>query len=232
MPLAAPASGWRGSSGSVAGEGTGEHVPCVDGGCCCWSQRGWGEVKRKKCGAVGPTSASCGGRESEPLSPGGEGSLCAACGGPGANVRGRVRARILERDGCLASEPARLHVPEASSRRSPDTPPCSPRLRTAERPELPERKGGEKETGASELLEASWQPLKARAAAVSQPEDPLCPAAGPVEPRTLLAHPGDVSGETPRLGRIAAGTDEDLCVNQWHRCPVAQSPFCSVESSI
>ncbi|XP_071661649.1 uncharacterized protein [Patagioenas fasciata] len=106
------------------------------------------------------------------------------------------------------------------------------RLRTAERPELPERKGGEKETGASELLEASWQPPKARAAAVSQPEDPLCPAAGPVEPRTLLAHPGDVSGETPRLGRIAAGTDEDLCVNQWHRCPVAQSPFCSVESSI
>ncbi|XP_071664692.1 uncharacterized protein [Patagioenas fasciata] len=85
------------------------------------------------------------------------------------------------------------------------------RLRTAERPELPERKGGEKETGASELLEASWQPPKARAAAVSQPEDPLCPAAGPVEPRTLLAHPGDVSGETPRLGRIAAGTDEDLC---------------------
>ncbi|XP_065717447.1 uncharacterized protein [Patagioenas fasciata] len=128
MPLAAPASGWRGSSGSVAGEGTGEHVPCVDGGCCCWSQRGWGEEKRKKCGAVGPTSASCGG------------------------------------------------------------------LRTAERPELPERKGGEKETGASELLEASWQPPKARAAAVSQPEDPLCPAAGPVEPRTLLAHPGDVSG--------------------------------------
>ncbi|XP_071665964.1 uncharacterized protein [Patagioenas fasciata] len=164
MPLAAPASGWRGSSGSVAGEGTGEHVPCVDGGCCCWSQRGWGEVKRKKCGAVGPMSASCSGRESEPLSPGGEGSLCAACGGPGANVRGRVRARILERDGCLASEPARLHVPEASSRRSPDTPPCSPRLRTAERPELPERKGGEKETGASELLEASWQPPKARAA--------------------------------------------------------------------
>ncbi|XP_071661654.1 uncharacterized protein [Patagioenas fasciata] len=38
------------------------------------------------------------------------------------------------------------------------------RLRTAERPELPERKGGEKETGASELLEASWQPPKARAA--------------------------------------------------------------------
>ncbi|XP_071657702.1 uncharacterized protein [Patagioenas fasciata] len=69
-----------------------------DGGCCCWSQRGWGEEKRKKCGAVGPTSASCGG------------------------------------------------------------------LRTAERPELLERKGGEKETGASELLEASWQPPKARAA--------------------------------------------------------------------
>ncbi|XP_071665948.1 uncharacterized protein [Patagioenas fasciata] len=37
-------------------------------------------------------------------------------------------------------------------------------LRTAERPELPERKGGEKETGASELLEASWQAPKARAA--------------------------------------------------------------------
>ncbi|XP_071664726.1 uncharacterized protein [Patagioenas fasciata] len=43
------------------------------------------------------------------------------------------------------------------------------RLRTAERPELPERKGGEKETGASELLEASWQPPKARAASLFFP---------------------------------------------------------------
>ncbi|XP_064933352.1 uncharacterized protein LOC135580679 isoform X3 [Columba livia] len=43
-----------------------------------------------------------------------------------------------------------------------------------------------------------------------RPEDPLCAAAGPAESRALSARPGGFSGETPRLGRVAAGTDEDL----------------------
>ncbi|XP_064893884.1 uncharacterized protein LOC135575962 isoform X7 [Columba livia] len=43
-----------------------------------------------------------------------------------------------------------------------------------------------------------------------RPEDPLCAAAGPTESRAFSARPGDFSGETPRLGRIATGTDEDL----------------------
>lgn len=96
-------------------------------------------------------------QEREPLSLGGERSLCVVCSGPGYNVHGRVRACNLEQDGCVVSEPARIRVPKASSCRSSDTPMCSLRWRTAEHLEFKKKEGGEEETGASELLEASWQ---------------------------------------------------------------------------
>ncbi|XP_071664727.1 uncharacterized protein [Patagioenas fasciata] len=126
----------------------------------------------------GPPAAEVSGarRVSVPAEPGGTVGECEGNGAAKEAAGGAVNAR------CSADPPAQVGngtwgaAPRWETRRRPPSPACGrgaggdsrpgadAGLRTAERPELPERKGGEKETGASELLEASWQPPKARAA--------------------------------------------------------------------
>lgn len=116
-------------------------------------------VKERKCNALRPAAASCC-RQSEPASPGEEGSLFVARSGPGCQHGPQgLCAPPAARCGRAVQGRARLLVREASSRQSCETAPCLPRWR---RPSGWSYRGGKEEGGRKKRLESKavevcWQ---------------------------------------------------------------------------